>query len=316
MAVYTQVSEDDLKLFLTEYDIGTLVSYEGIEQGVSNTNYFVTTDQDRFVLTLFEPHRVDPADIPHFIDYAIRLEKDGVPCPRTILRRDGKSLSILCDRPAALFSILHGEGGSVAMLTPDLCEKAGATLGQMHRSAMRFSRTPDNHFGPARWQSWNETLGSRMDEIAPGMRDFIQKELDFIFPRWPKHLMSGAIHADYFPDNVFFENGNVTGVIDFHFVCKDLFAYDLAIALNAWSFDAQNEFCEDRMIAFVRGYESARSLPKEEIDAMPLLLRAAALRFLLSRIEEKLKWKPGDFMIPHDPMVFEKRLRHFQEYDA
>ncbi len=313
MAVYTQVSAEDLRLFLSSYDIGTLISHEGIAAGVSNTNYFVTTDRARFVLTLFEPHRVHESEIPYFLNYAIVLEQSGVPCPKTMTRKDGSSLAHLCGRPAAIFSVLDGEGGTVSMLNPAYCEKAGEVLAKMHLAAAKITEKAPNQFGLSRWKTWMRDIGAKMDDIRPGMHDFTKDELRFVETHWPGHLPAGAIHADYFPDNVFFKGGEITGVIDFHFVCTDLFAYDLAIAVNAWSFDAGNHFHQDRMDAMLRGYDSVRPLTKAEKEAMPVLLRAAALRFLLSRIEEKLKWKPDDFMTPHDPMVFEKRLRHFQE---
>jgi homoserine kinase type II len=312
MAVYTPVSYDELTAFLSAYDIGHLVSYEGIAQGVSNTNYFVTTDRGHFILTLFEPHRVDPADIPFFIDYAVTLEKKGVACPKTLVRKDGKNIFILNDRPAGIFSLLKGQGAHVAMLSPLLCKKAGMLLGQMHEGAAGFKQTAHNHFSLPRWKEWVSNIGETMNETKEGLYDLVKKELNWLESHWPVGLPSGAIHADFFPDNVFFENWDVTGVIDFHFVCTDFFAYDLAIALNAWSFDEINNFRQDRMEAMIQGYNALRPLSQEEKDSLPILLRGAALRFLLSRIEEKRKWKPGDFMTPHDPLVFEKRLRHFQ----
>lgn len=312
MAVYTPVTEIELKDFLSAYDLGALRAFDGIEAGVSNTNYFVTTDAGRYVLTLFEPHRVKAEDIPFFIHYSSTLEQAGVPCPKTLLRRDGKSISLLCNRPAALFSVLDGAGSTAGTLTPSMCEQAGAVLAKMHLAAGNIHEVAINHFGLNRWKLWVGDLDASMDRIAPGLHDFARTELGWVSMRWPSKLPSGAIHADYFPDNVFFKDGNVSGVIDFHFVCTDLFAYDLAIALNAWSFDQDNVFQSARFAGMMRGYNSVRPLGAEEQNALPVLLRAAALRFLLSRIEEKLNWNPGDFMVPHDPMVFESRLRHFQ----
>jgi homoserine kinase type II len=313
MAVYTPVSQEELIAFLSEYNIGNLVSYEGIAQGVSNTNYFVTTDQGHFILTLFEPHRVDPVDIPFFINYAITLQREGVACPKTLIRKDGKNISILNGRPAGIFSLLKGHGAHVAMLSPPLCKKAGMLLGHMHRDVAGFQQTAPNHFSLPHWKEWISVIGKAMDEEKEGLYDLVKKELAWLESHWPVGLPSGAIHADFFPDNVFFENWEVTGVIDFHFVCTDFFAYDLAIALNAWSFDEINNFRRDRMEAMIQGYNVLRPLSQEEKDSLAVLLRGAALRFLLSRIEEKRNWKPGDFMTPHDPLVFEKRLRHFQE---
>ncbi len=310
MAVFTQVSENELKAFLMSYDIGDLISYEGIEQGVSNTNYFIDTTKGRFVLTLFEPRRVLEEDVPFFIHYALSLEKDGA--PRTMIQKNGEPIGRLCDRPTAIYALLEGSGGHVSMLDPGLCEQAGATLAKMHLTALKSARTAQNRFGLLRWHEWSVNLGPDMDRIKPGLRSLTQSELAYVSDKWPHLLPVGAIHGDYFPDNVFFKNGRLVGVIDFHFACTDLLAYDLAIACNAWSFDEKNEYRADRMQSLLKGYESIRPLSQGEKDALPLLLRAAALRFLLSRIEEKLNWREGDFMKPHDPLVFEKRLRHFQ----
>jgi homoserine kinase type II len=311
MAVYTVVSHQDLGAFLRDYDIGTLLSHEGITQGVSNTNYFITTTTGRYVLTLFEPNRVRVEDIPAFIGYAVRLSQSGVPCPETMARKDGTHTGVLCDRPAAIFSLLEGEGGTPAMLTPALCEKAEVVLAKMHLAATGLSVNA-NHFGLVRWKNWIAEMGAAMNQISDGLYDVAAKEIAFLETEWPQNLPRGAIHADYFPDNVFFKEGDISGVIDFHFVCDDMFVYDLAITVNAWCFDAGNDFRAERMEAMIRGYESVRPLSRAEKDALPLLCRAASLRFLLSRLDEKLKWREGDFMVPHDPMVFEKRLRHFQ----
>jgi homoserine kinase type II len=312
MAVFTPVSSEELSAYLSSYDIGNLVSHEGIEAGVSNTNFFVTTDKGRYVLTLFEPRRVKAEDIPFYIDYTVCLEEHGVPCPKTLVRKNGTTLGGLNGRPSAIFSVLEGTGASVKTLDAAMCEQAGEMLAKMHLSAQKLIKTAPNHFGLKRWRDWLTLIGPDMNKISDGLYKFAADEYDWIASRWPSDLPSGAIHADYFPDNVFFKDGKLTGVIDFHFVCTDLFAYDLAIAINAWSFDEHNVFRPERQEAMLRGYQSMRPLSQAEMISMPVLLRAAALRFLLSRIEEQLNWKPDDFMKPHDPMVFEKRLKHFQ----
>ena len=313
MAVYTKVSKEDLEQFLRSYDIGALVRHEGIEQGVSNTNYHLFTDRDRYILTLFEPHRVHAQDIPHYVDYAVVLEREGVPVPKTLPRKDGHVLGELMGRPAAIYSFLQGEGGHAGMLNAHLCAKAGAVLAKMHLAGGKIEKTAANHFGLQRWRDWGNAMGAEMDTIKDGMQKLVMDELEWISERYPSRLPSGAIHADFFPDNVFFKNGEVTGVIDFHFVCHDLFAYDLAIAINAWCFDQDNEFDEMRMQAMVDAYNIIRPLGIEENAAMPVLLRAGSLRFLTSRLEEKLAWTPDKMMKPHDPLVFEKRLRYFQQ---
>lgn len=313
MAVYTPVTAEQMSAFLSLYELGELISYEGIEQGVSNTNYTVTSTTGRYILTLYEPHRVQAADVPRFIDYSARLEQGGVPCPHTLPRKDSKVVSFLCDRPATLVSFLKGVGQSASTLTPAKCRAAGETLARMHLAVSGFSPDLPNHFGLRRWGQWLIELGAGMDVIGPGLHDLTSSTLSSIQRGWPEHLPQGAIHADYFPDNVFFSGDEVTGVIDFHFVCIDFYAYDLAIAVNAWCFDSHNNFVPERMQNLLTGYQSMRGLLQSEAAAFPVLLQAAALRFLLSRIEEKLKWKEGDFMVPHDPLVFSKRLMHWLE---
>lgn len=311
MAVYTPVSQEQVSSFLESYDVGKLIALTGIEQGVSNTNYKVQTTSGLYILTLYEPHRVRPEDVPVYIDYMAQLEKGGVPCPHVLRRKDGSLVAGLNGRPATLVSYLDGEGQSAATLMPEKCRAAGETLGRMHLAVTPGATTLPNHYGMARWQGWVDRLGPAMDDIAPGLRDLCEQTLADISRDWPSRLPNGAIHADYFPDNVFFAGDQVTGVIDFHFVCDDFFAYDLAIAVNAWCFDAYNNFVPDRMQALLTGYQALRGLLQNEAAAFPVLLQAAALRFLLSRIEEKLKWRPGDFMTPHDPLVFAQRLRHW-----
>lgn len=200
-------------------------------------------------------------------------------------------------------------------MSANKCRAAGETLGKMHLAVKDFKDEMLNHFGMSRWERWLALLGPKMDSVEPGLLDLVTSELAVIKAGWPKKLPEGSIHADYFPDNVFFDGDRVTGVIDFHFVCTDTFAYELAIAANAWSFDSNNEFVLERLQSLLTGYQSVRPLSKEESMALPILLRAAALRFLLSRFEEKLKWKQGDFMIPHDPLVFAKRLKHWSQVE-
>ena len=312
MAVYTPVSEKDLIAFLESYDIGSLISFKGIEAGVSNTNYHIFTDRDRFILTLFEPHRVLAKDIPFFMDYSIHLEKCGIPCPATLVRKDGNMISSLCDRPAAIFSFLEGESATAATLTPDFCKEAGQSLAQMHVAATTFDQSNPNNYGLPRWRDWVFQMGRSMNKISDGLYLSAAAELSWIEENWPDNLPEGSIHADFFPDNVFFKDACVSGVIDFHFVCTDIFAYDLAIAVNAWGFDATNTFVPERFDAMMAGYESVRPLSQDERKAFPVLLRASSLRFLLSRCEEMLKWNPDDFMKPHDPMVFAKRVEFFR----
>ncbi len=315
MAVYTPVTDEQMREFQMSYDVGNLVGLRGIEAGVSNTNYHVKTTTGDFILTLYEPHRVRPEDVAFFIDYAGWLERGGVPSPHTQPLKNGDRIGHLNARPATLVSFLAGEGQTAAGVNADKCRRAGETLAKMHLAVQRMKTICPNQFSMPRWRGWVEQIGETMNSISPGLFALTMTELSHIAAHWPQGLAQGTIHADYFPDNVFFSGDDVSGVIDFHFACTDFYAYDLAIALNAWAFDANNNFVLDRYDALLEGYGSLRPLDELEAGALPLLLRAAALRFLLSRIEEKLKWREGDFMVPHDPMVFAHRLSHFQSQD-
>lgn len=314
MAVYTPVPQETLVEFLQDFDLGGLQSYKGIEAGVSNTNYHLYTDAGHFILTLFEPHRVNEEDIPFFLDYTDCMAQAGIPCPAVRAARDGRKVRALCDRPAVIFEFLAGDGGHAGMITPDVMRQVGALTARMHGAAMAMPQTQDNHFGLARWGAWLDAMGDGMDIIAPGLYALCRAEYDAMKNMWPTNLPRGPIHGDLFPDNVFFTDGAVSGVIDFHFVCTDFVAYDLAIVANAWCFDQQNAFQQDRFDALMAGYESVRPMDKAEKAAFPMFLRAAALRFLLSRAEEFLNHKPDNLMKPHDPMVFHTRLVHFQKH--
>lgn len=312
MAVYTPVSPDALGAFLRHYPIGALQSYQGIEQGVSNTNYHLYTDVGHYILTLFEPHRVHEGDIPFFLDYSDCMARAGIPCPAVIADADGNKVRALCERPATIFAFLEGEGGHAGMITPAIMWQVGALNARMHNAAQALTQTQDNHFGPPRWAAWLQAMGERMDVVSPGLYALCRDEYDALMAAWPKDLPRGAIHGDLFPDNVFFDGGHVSGVIDFHFVCTDVFVYELAIIANAWCFDADNHFQQDRFDALMDGYQSVRALSAAERGALPLFLRAASLRFLLSRAEEFINHKPDNLMKPHDPLVFLTRLQHFQ----
>ncbi len=314
MAVYTPVPEDTLIEFLRQYHIGDLESYKGIEAGVSNTNYHLYAEGGHYILTLFEPHRVREEDIAFFLDYTDCMARAGIPCPAVIADAEGRKVNALCDRPAVIFEFLDGDGGHAGMVTPAIMWQVGALNARMHKEALALAGTQDNHFGLTRWQSWLDAMGAGMDKVAPGLYATCRAEFDAIKAAWPDDLPRGAIHGDLFPDNVFFDKGHVSGVIDFHFVCTDFFAYEIAIVANAWCFDADNNFEPECFNALMDGYQSVRRLDAGEKAALPMFLRAASLRFLLSRAEEYINHKPDNLMKPHDPLVFLTRLKHFQTH--
>ncbi len=311
MAFYTEVSEQDLKAFLAQFDVGAYQSHVGIRKGVSNTNYDLHTDDGHYVLTLFEPNRVHIEDVPFFMAYADALQKGGVSSPKIMMDKQGHFVRELCGRPACIVSYLLGKDVDKADITPDNCRKVGATLAKMHKIGADFEHLKVNRYSLEKWNGWFSRYKDTLNKAKNGLGLTIYMLLTELNNSWPKDLPRGAIHGDFFPDNVFFRNFEISGVIDFHFACTDLFIFDLAIAVNAWCFDRDIKFVNERFHALVQGYQSVRPLTPAETKVLPLMLKAAALRFLLSRIEEYANNKENAAVTPHDPRSFIKRLEFF-----
>jgi homoserine kinase type II len=322
MAVYTPITDKDLEVFLYDYNIPPLKGYAGIEEGVSNTNYLLQMkDKSKYILTLFEPRRVHEKDLPVFLAYSKHLNKHSIPTPEVIPTCDGDIYNYLNNRPAAVFSFLEGIGGhKLKKITPETCYIVGELNARMHMAAESFECNKLNAFGTRKWDDWIYQLGNKLDSIQIGLHDFVRAEYQALINKWPSNLPKGAIHADLFPDNVFFEKSlfgiknNISGIIDFHFVCNDFFVYDLAITINAWCFDAHNRFSDIMYNRLLEGYESIRPLSEKEYAALPILLRGVALRFLLSRAEEYINHKAEEIMVPKDPLQFYQRLCFFQDF--
>jgi homoserine kinase type II len=305
MAVYTHIAESELVPFLAEYDLGALVAFEGIRQGVSNSNYHLFTDHGRYVLTLFES-RTDPAGLPFFLSFANHLAAKGIGCPAALPGKDGRILRALAGRPAVIVTYLEGECVADAAITPPHCRALGAALAEMHRAAADFPMRHENGMGRAKWE---ELAADCRAKAAPATMALVDAELVFLAEAWPRGLPEGAVHADIFPDNVFFRDGDVSGVIDFYFACTDYFAYDLAIVLNAWGFDVSGRRDAARYEALLEAYEAVRPLSAEERAALPVLARAAALRFLLTRLQDSLFHSADSVVTPKDPGEYEAKLR-------
>lgn len=318
MAVYTRVTHEQLDGFLAGYDLGRLTAHEGITKGVSNTNYHVHTTKGRYILTLFEPRRVEESDLPFFFAYADHLNDGGVLCPRAIADKNGNVIGRLRDRPAAIIEFLSGADIEPSLITVQHCEQMGRFLGRMHRAADGFGQTRGNGMGLSDWQRITKDISPKVDTFQTGMREILQRELTYITQNWPHDLPTGAVHADMFPDNVFWSKGHhIHAMIDYYFACTDFYAYDLAITLNAWCFDQDHMFDEGQFLAFMQGYESIRSLAGEERQALRILCRGAAYRILITRLEEYLAYDPKDtMMVPHDPAAYLARLQFHQTEDV
>ncbi len=316
MAVYTRVDDSQLEKFLTAYDVGTAVNFKGIAEGVENSNYFLDTQDNRYILTLYEK-RVNISDLPFFLSLMDHFADLGLPSARPIRARDGEILQELCGRTAALIAFVPGLSRNIPSIED--CSTMGAMLARAHKAALSFPMSRENDLSLAGWQKL-ATRCQRADECKTGLTSTINDEITYLTKHWPdgKNLRSGVIHADFFPDNVLFSNnGEISGLIDFYFSCNDFFVYDLAICLNAWCFDANHTFQSDKANAFIASYQSHTSLTKEEIEILPLMLRGAAIRFLLTRTYDWLNKVEGALVTVKDPTEYYKKLAfHQQNPDA
>ncbi|RBM09671.1 homoserine kinase [Novacetimonas cocois] len=318
MAVYTDVPPDELSRFLGGYDIGEPVSCHGIAEGVENSNFLLRTTRADYILTLYE-RRVVPGELPWFLGLMLYLAQRGLSCPRPVADRAGSTLGHLAGRPAAITTFLQGTWPR--QITPSHCEAVGAAMARLHQDGQGYTAERRNGLGPAAWPPLLESCRAQGDQVQPGLVAEIDAALATVLPSWPGQgghpaLPRGQIHADLFPDNVFFIDDRLSGLIDFYFACTDWLAYDLAIALNAWCFDESAAFCPARAQAMVRGYESVRILTEDERRALPVLATGASVRFTLTRLYDWINTPPDALVTPKDPLDYLARLRFFRAHPA
>jgi len=309
MAVYTDVSADDLADFLSEYDLGELLSYKGIAEGVENSNFLVHTTGGYFILTLYEK-RVAPEDVPFFLALMEHLAARGLTCPQPVKSRTGALLGFVAGRPAAIVTFL--EGMWIRRPSAGHCASVGAALAKLHLAGADFSMKRRNALSVDGWRPLCVASAAGADSVQPGLREAIERELTLLEGSWPSGLPEGVIHADLFPDNVFFLGDSLSGLIDFYFACTDTLAYDVAICLNAWCFEPDHSYNVTKGRALLQGYDSVRPLSVEERAALPLLARGSALRFLLTRLVDWLNVPPGALVRPKDPLEYFRKLRFHQ----
>ena len=306
MAVYTDVSDEALAAFLSGYDLGTAVAFRGIAEGVENSNFQLRTTAGDFILTLYEK-RVDPAELPWFLGLMQHLAARGITCPQPVRGRDGDALRHLSGRPACITTFLPGVWPR--RVRPEHCAPVGQALAGLHRAGQDYAPSRPNALGPASWAPLLARSGARANEVQAGLGAELTAALDRIMAAWPGHLPHGHIHADLFPDNVFFLDGRLSGLIDFYFAATDLLAYDLAVCLNAWCFEPDYSFNVTRARAMLAAYDRVRTLSSAERAALPVLCQGAALRFLLTRLYDWLHTPPGALVTRKDPVEYLRRLR-------
>jgi homoserine kinase type II len=306
MAVYTEVSDQELEEFLAGYDLGQPLSCKGIAEGVENSNFMLGTERGTYFLTLYEK-RVDPADLPFFLGLMEHLAARHIPCATPIRDRNGKALNKLAGRPAAVISFIPGMWHKRPTATH--CAALGQAAARMHQAASDFTLKRPNALSVQGWRPLLTGSAPRAHEVMAGLTEELQGELAFLEANWPKNLPQGVIHADLFNDNVLFLQDRISGLIDFYFACNDALAYEMAICLNAWCFEPDRSFNITKARAMLSAYERERKLTREERQALPILARGAALRFLLTRLYDWLH-TPADALVKRkDPLEYLHKLR-------
>ena len=309
MAVYTEVSDEALAAFVASYGIGEITACKGIAEGVENSNYLLNTTAGTYILTLYEK-RVTPEDLPFFLGLMEHLAARGLACPTPVRDAKGEMLKSLAGRPAAIVTFLKGV--SVRRPQAHHCGALGAALADLHMKAEGFAIRRTNALSLAGWRELAQRLGRDAEKVSPGLEMLIGEEIAYLGARWPKELPQGVIHADLFPNNVFFLGDKLSGVIDFYFACNDILAYDLAVSINAWCFEPDYSFNITKAKAMLRRYGEGRPLSRAEADALPILCRGAALRFLLTRAYDWLHTREDALVKRLDPGEYIRKLRFHQ----
>ena len=313
VAVYTDVVAEELGAFLAGYDIGELLAYKGIAEGVENSNFLVHTSRGYFILTLYE-RRVAANDLPFFLGLMEHLHARGISCPRPVKNKRGEVLGHIAGRPAAVVTFLDGMW--IRRPSPAHCAALGEALARLHLAGLDFMHSRVNALSVNGWRALYENCSARANEVQPELKKFLAAELAHLENAWPSNLPQGVIHADLFPDNVFFLGNKLSGLIDFYFACMDGLAYDVAICLNAWCFESDHSYNVTKGKSLLQAYAQVRPLSQEERRALPLLARGAALRFLLTRLVDWFDVPTGALVRPKDPFEYYRKLRFHQSVNS
>jgi homoserine kinase type II len=320
MAVYTKLSENQLKEFFLNYDLGKVLNYKGIEDGIENTNYFVQTEKGKYILTLYEK-RVDVKDLPFFIGLMRNLYDQKFLSPNPIINRNGSYISEVLKKKAAVVSFL--DGAAKKILSPNNCYDVGVNSAKLHAITKKLTLKRENKLSIKAWREIYNNVKNDCSKIHPNLSSIIEKNLDEIEKKWPKNIPSGIIHADLFPDNIFFKDDKLSGIIDYYFSCYDSYAFEIAICLNALCFEGKNQnlsFNVTKAKKFIEGYSSIRKLDETEKKSLKVLCQGAAIRFLLTRVFDYLNLIEGAIVTVKDPLEYLKRLefhdsvKNYDEY--
>ena len=320
MAVYTKLSENNLKDLFSKYNLGKLLKFQGIQEGIENSNYFVKTDSGKFILTVYEK-RVEEKDLPFFMGLMKNIFNENFPSPEPIINKNGNYITEIFGKKAAVVSFL--EGASKKNLTPDNCHEVGIYTAKLHMITKNLNIKRTNRLSVNSWRLIYRKIQRNCSKIYPDLTKIIERNLEVIEDQWPKNIPRGIIHADLFPDNIFFKGSKLTGIIDFYFSCYDFYALEIAICLNALCFEGKNEnlsFNVTKAKKFIDGYSSIRKLTEEEKESLKILCHGAAMRFLLTRVFDYLNLTEDALVKIKDPVEYLKRLefhnsvKNYQDY--
>ena len=320
MAVYTKLEKEEIYNILLNYKIGKLKNFEGIKEGIENTNYFIETEKGKYILTIYE-RRVKDADLPFFSNLMVELSKNGFNCPKPISNRDNNYISDIKNKKFMIVGFL--EGNSKKNLTPMECKIVGSEIAKLHQITKNFKFVRTNDLSVKSWRSIFSQVKDKCNKIHPELPKLIEANLTSIEKEWPKNLPSGIIHADLFSDNIFFKNNKFSGFIDFYFSCNDFYAFEIAICFNALCFDGfkQNlSFNVTKAKKLMEGYNEVRKITKDEKIAIKVLSQGAALRFLLTRVFDYINTVDNAVVKIKDPEEYLKRLefhknaKSFEDY--
>ncbi len=306
MAVYTEIADEEVQEFARQYDIGRVVACKGIAEGIENSNYLLVTDTGPFILTLYE-RRVKVEDLPFFITLMEHLAARGIPCPVPVRGLDGRALRTLAGRCAAVVTFLRGMWPKRPHAAH--CQALGEALARLHIAGQDFAMERHNDLSVGGWRTIYEALARLPGGVAPDLAAELLGELATLERHWPQALPTGVIHADLFPDNVFFEGERLSGLIDFYFACTDYLTYDIAVCINAWCFEVDGSFNVTKARRLIAGYRAMRPMLAEELQALPLLARGAALRFLLTRLYDWLNTPKNALVTRKNPTEYLQKLR-------
>jgi homoserine kinase type II len=315
MAVHTKISREQLANHLLNYNIGELLDFQEIVEGIDNSNFIIKTSKNKFIFTIFEA-RINVDSLPYFINLKKHLQLQGIPCPKPIEGNNGEIILNFGNKKSTIVSFLDGaslkpkEDGYYSNITADHCYQIGEILAKMHLATLSYKLHRDNDLAIDGLQKLFYKFQDLLQNYDQEIFSLITQEISVIKNSWNPNLQSSACHLDLFPDNVFFQDDKISAVIDFYFSANDLLIYDLAIVINAWCFD-KTIFNQEKFLSLVNGYKKIKKLSIEEIIFLPTALKCASMRFLITRLHDYFFTPKNSLVKVKDPQEYKAKLQFF-----